>query len=481
MKGLNYILLEGRVEDAQQYFEREVGDWPVALAGNPVGIGANTNIEGVLEHFVNEDPSGNNKYLMWMVKQYVSRNESLSPYEISRAVIRFHRNLDKITPELIASIGDAGHIRNPKDINDYASLYDLYRVGDKASCYYGAGTKWCTTEKDSDHFKDYSSKGPLYYIIDKSRQLGRFYKIAMHITWDGTEEYYDERDKLLEGDVLDAIKLLLPKHLQQTIFNDWEDDKPPEKELMSLDQFRDLLEKYASSTKSQQTIKTNSGIWRLHISQGVWYWFSTPDSTQTNDNIIEVHATPFHDGENAIPFDSDDIKNIDSPDPWGITFGADFTHKNNLKPEYYLDSNPDGHMTVEGNVRAFLNYIYRPLVKQVLDGKEVQEAVGSDYTTWDAQSWVSSYAFKYPPRMGTMTQKFTDYLQENPKRTANQFYEDVLGYSRPRGHNNMFFASIKDAGIVKMERQGRQFVYSLGPNYDDWTRGKLLRTGGRHN
>ena len=71
--------------------------------------------------------------------------------------------------------------------------------------------------------------------------------------------------------------------------------------------------------------------------------------------------------------------------------------------------------------------------------------------------------------------KFIDYLKQNPRRTSNQFYEDVLGYSRPRGHNNMFFAAIKDAGIVKMERQGRQFVYSLGPNYQDWVEGKLLR------
>ena len=28
-----------------------------------------------------------------------------------------------------------------------------------------------------------------------------------------------------------------------------------------------------------------------------------------------------------------------------------------------------------------------------------------------------------------------------------------------------------------MERQGRQFVYSLGPNYEAWTQGKLLRRG----
>ena len=40
----------------------------------------------------------------------------------------------------------------------------------------------------------------------------------------------------------------------------------------------------------------------------------------------------------------------------------------------------------------------------------------------------------------------------------------------------MFFSSIKDAGIVKMERQGRQFVYSLGPNYQAWVEGRLLRT-----
>ena len=76
-----------------------------------------------------------------------------------------------------------------------------------------------------------------------------------------------------------------------------------------------------------------------------------------------------------------------------------------------------------------------------------------------------------------MTQLFTDYLKENPRSTSNQFYEDVLGRPRPRAHNNMFFAAIKDSGIVEMERQGRQFVYSLGPNYDAWTQGKLLRRG----
>ena len=124
--------------------------------------------------------------------------------------------------------------------------------------------------------------------------------------------------------------------------------------------------------------------------------------------------------------------------------------------------------------------IYTPKVRLVLNSDVMADFIGVDYKTWDAESYVSSYQFNYPPRKGTMTQKFTDYLKENPRRTANQFYEDVLGYPRPRAHNNMFFASIKDSGIVKMERQGRQFVYSLGPNYSAWTKGRLLRTNKKY-
>ena len=93
MKGLGKILIEGRVEDAQKYFENAVGSWPVAEAGNPSGVGAGTNLQGVLDHFVSEDPSGNNKYLMWMIKTYINE-ESTAPFEITSVVKRFHKNLD---------------------------------------------------------------------------------------------------------------------------------------------------------------------------------------------------------------------------------------------------------------------------------------------------------------------------------------------------------------------------------------------------
>ena len=125
---------------------------------------------------------------------------------------------------------------------------------------------------------------------------------------------------------------------------------------------------------------------------------------------------------------------------------------------------------------VFLTHIYLPLVRKELGGEFFKSIIDSDYAMWRPNSYVSTFTFKYPPREGTMTQKFVDYLKQNPRKTSNQFYEDVLGYSRPRAHNNMFFSSIKDSGIVKMERQGRQFVYSLGPNYQAWVEGRLLRT-----
>ena len=63
MKGLSKILLEGRIEDAREYLE--TFEWD--------GYGkTEQDVNEVLDWFVADDPSGNNKYLMWMVKIYAN-------------------------------------------------------------------------------------------------------------------------------------------------------------------------------------------------------------------------------------------------------------------------------------------------------------------------------------------------------------------------------------------------------------------------
>ena len=67
-----------------------------------------------------------------------------------------------------------------------------------ASCYYGAGTKWCTASKDTtSHFSTYKGSGELYYIIDKTLPTSDpHYKVALNKKIAGhTEDYWDVKDK----------------------------------------------------------------------------------------------------------------------------------------------------------------------------------------------------------------------------------------------------------------------------------------------
>ena len=512
MLGLQDILLEGRVEDAQQYFEKAVGSWPIAEPGNPAGIGSGTNVDGVLQHFVNQDPSGNNKYLMWMVKMYLNPEErGTAPFDITSLVQRFHKNVDRLTPAFITSIwNDVIQFGNnimtsPKNIDSYDNLSQLERIMDEVdsiqtrkeketqakegvdklyeddrwllvkpntyegSCYYGSSTKWCTASKEAPHhFQDYSKDGNLFYIIDKSKDLGDFYKIALYKKFsDGSEEWYDRADNKLSDQTEDAIYSMLPEGLVSAFVNAHEEYEAPKPGLKSLEKFSRELREVIYQNPKLGKINTQSGVYQLYIDQrdGTWMW------TNIQNTDLAIYATPLWDGELALPISSANDEVLD----YNVVFQADSLENPGLKPEHYLSEQPGRFRHEDWGAKIFLHQFYLPLVKGTLDQSIFREASGHEFTTWNPASHVSTYTFKYPPREGTMTQKFIDYLKQNPRKTANEFYEDILGYSRPRGHNNMFFAAIKDAGIVKMERQGRQFVYSLGPNYQDWVEGKLLR------
>ena len=504
MKGLSNILLEGRIDDAKQYIE------------NAVGFLSDKD-EEVLGYFIDGDPSGNHKYLMWMVKMF-DTDSGFSPNMLIDLVGRFHNNVDRLTPAFITDMDfEAPNNRiltSPKNIDSYDTFRELKMVVDEiglrqtrkqketeaksgvdklyederwllvkpntyeASCYYGSSTKWCTAAKNNTtHFEDYSERGNLYYIIDKSHELGDYYKIALFKEWDGNEEWYDRADDALNQGTINAIRSMVPQNLITALDGAHKKYKEPKREgdLLTLDEFREKLAEYIMTKKGLQTINTSSGTWKLDIDfrDGVWTWYHRVD----REIVHEVQATPFWRGRNEIPFDFVDDESM--YDDWSITAGPESLETEHVSQDDYLQRKQERNMyrNVEWGTSVFLNHIYLPLVKQELGKDFFKELTGmGDHATWTPNSYVSTFTFKYPPREGTMTQRFVDYLKQNPRKTSNQFYEDVLGYSRPRAHNNMFFSSIKDSGIVKMERQGRQFVYSLGPNYQAWVEGRLLRT-----
>ena len=134
----------------------------------------------------------------------------------------------------------------------------------------------------------------------------------------------------------------------------------------------------------------------------------------------------------------------------------------------------------ERNFETFYTQlIYWWIKNKILNSDKVIERVDLDEVYWQQGGHSGrSLRFHYPPRKGTMTQLFTDYVINNPGRTRQQFYEDVLNRKHTPGHNTTFFGGILSSGIVRGERgpgRGRGMQFYKGPNYDAWTQGKLKR------
>jgi len=210
------LLTEARWKDVA---ERYRAKWPEKA--RHYKIWDFENYDDLVNHFMENDPSGSNKYLQFYLSTLLDTKTIVNPLQITHWVKKFHEYSEK------------GYIQN-KDINSreykdhdrfFNVIYQAERKeeakqrekelqrqmraeGDhvfeddrwkvvvpkthRASCHYGHGTKWCTTMKNKDsYFKTYTGQGVLFYILDKtSRQTNVMYKFAMLWKWgtnrDGT-------------------------------------------------------------------------------------------------------------------------------------------------------------------------------------------------------------------------------------------------------------------------------------------------------
>lgn len=210
--------------------------------------------ETLIQRLYDGDPSPTKKYFEWMVKQSLDRvegNYTIDETFIDRIIKNigiFNENYQKIDDEFLEynseEINDVNlrilEGKPLKDINSYtytllwviadvlknyktktqrkklikngAKLlfenenYLIYEINSyEASCFYGSGTRWCTTNKKSDtHFKTYGiGNKKLLYIISKKDTLvsnPQFYKIAVNIHFNNPSViFYDAPDKTFDG------------------------------------------------------------------------------------------------------------------------------------------------------------------------------------------------------------------------------------------------------------------------------------------
>ena len=98
----------------------------------------------------------------------------------------------------------------------------------KASCYYGYGTKWCTTSSES-HLMRETSRAVLYYVIDKDREpynpnTGEgddLAKVAIQHFYNGATKMFDSKDRSLNTDEKNDMNSSFPEAMTDAIHNHW--------------------------------------------------------------------------------------------------------------------------------------------------------------------------------------------------------------------------------------------------------------------
>jgi len=193
------ILLEGRLEDVKAKY-----------SGN----------DDVIDRLSQGDPSGNNKYLGWMSKQYFSGGVGDSDL-IIELVGKFHVSGDRLRKQQLSadinqykSISDLEAAFNKLTRRDAPSKKDLKGSGElvydgpklyiiaprnyEGSCKWGTGAKWCVASDSTDsHWKSYTKNNLFYFVISKTLPSSdNNYKIAIQKEMkDNKNTYWDVPDR----------------------------------------------------------------------------------------------------------------------------------------------------------------------------------------------------------------------------------------------------------------------------------------------
>jgi len=158
------------------------------------------------------------KYLDWVGKNLDMVNFEDNFSKISQALDKFqkvstnlpitdlfqYKNLGQLLSALSEYEGTQRRVVNQVEggnvVYDDGRFFVVNPLTHDSSCYYGKGTKWCTSA-DSDHqFNRYNQDGKLFYILDRTAPSNnKFYKVALLQKFDGDKTYYDALDATVTG------------------------------------------------------------------------------------------------------------------------------------------------------------------------------------------------------------------------------------------------------------------------------------------
>jgi hypothetical protein len=180
-------------------------------------------VNAILAEIENHDPTANKEYTQWLARVWANANGKLKMEDLNRgqfeggllsAYTRAKRrklikpehadiNRFKTYGEFERAMMDEydwDKIEQSEKNVDKGQSKELYTDADvrvivpadeKAACYYGQGTQWCTASKNNNMFNHYAKQGDMYILLPKKPQeLDEKYQLHF-----GTNQFMDSRDE----------------------------------------------------------------------------------------------------------------------------------------------------------------------------------------------------------------------------------------------------------------------------------------------
>lgn len=466
----------------------------------------------------------NYKYADWYLTQYfeIGSMEDIPEIEDGDEILskfdKYRKNLEKkdinqyeTIGELADTISDYERDKSPKisetesiKLVDNEDIIIVRPLTHRSSCKYGSGTKWCTTHKDNKYFNQYDGKGNLYYIHNKQVESNNpFYKIAAFIKYSGDEEWYDALDKRMSDGEEKLAKMLIKKSALELIKNDLQQTLTSMKSESLQGRTEESMVNHVIDTLEDRLdfsydIEEPSDINYGYGSLPVWFevnselgevfggtiletfMIGTSETTKNNGVILgqmKIESNPER-NEYKISYTIDSTSGIfgtqDEEEKYPLLRYVKKTHTYGIRGGDFSFNN-----WYETLIRFSKKLVHNPVTLKAITNK----------VFWSSNNVMSTYKFnrrgpltnsmiKYLDGLGDKLGSKKDFLIKSGKvkKGDNGDFTSPSGeYLNIGGYFSTFFASLKDAGIIKYVREGRRFMITKGDNYKAFKEGNLRR------
>lgn len=361
----------------------------------------------------------------------------------------------------------------------------------QASCYYGAGTRWCVSMRDRpSYFGDYTIDSKLYFVILKGKSKENvFYKIAINVKLgqnvvDGS--FWDSQDIQLSSSETKMFLSLIPDEVVSKIQEDIDKSTPNVIETLS-EQIIDKSDYYRfikiqnyifrmeyedfypiDKEKTENSLKFGFS-YRIILDSYIPYG---GDKMVKNEDSSYMYQNGEGDGEITYYSDSKNLQiliGLLENDGFGYSFYYDAIHNLNNGFKFSFSSIMDSFaLSMEQNLRYYL-YEKGLIRKMDREIRKEPEKFGS----------YADYTFNRKGQQITKLYDILDKLDENETIKRNDFLmKSGIIKMTPEGPVNKknvpiklqsylsnWFSALNDAGIIENLR-GRGF--KKGPRYEEF-------------